>query len=88
MLTSLQATKIAREAVSILIERPLEAITGCERGAEGFVFSLEVCETKAHITDNDILATYEFLIDQESGEVLRYARTDRVRRAEAASRAA
>ena len=88
MLTSVSATKMVREAAEVLIEKPIEAIVGCERTNDGFLFKLEICETKAHIADNDILATYEFALDKKTAEVLSYARLTRSRRSDTATQAA
>lgn len=88
MLSSLEATKIAREAVDVLIEKPIETVVGCDRDNDGFVFTIEVCDMKAHIADNDLLAVYEVKIDRKSGEVIRYARKSRFRRGDAAVNAA
>lgn len=88
MLTSLEATKIVREAVQVLIEKPIETVASCDRNDEGFVFTIEVCENKAPISDGDVLATYEIVIDRTNGEVLRYARLSRSRRGDVSRNAA
>ncbi|NRA29206.1 MAG: gas vesicle protein [Parvularculaceae bacterium] len=84
MLTSIQATKLAREAIDLLVEKPIEAVISCERNNDGFVVRVEICDTKAHIADNDILATYELCLDKETGDVLRYERLTRARRSDSA----
>ena len=80
MLTSLEATKIAREAIAVLIDRSIEGIESCERKDEGFVVAVEVLESKGQIADYDILAVYELVIDQKSGDVVRYNRLARRKR--------
>ena len=84
MLTSIQATKLAREAIEVLVEKPIETVISCERTNDGFVIRIEVCDTKAHIADNDILAIYELSLDKEDGDVLRYERLTRARRSDSA----
>lgn len=84
MLSSIQATKFAREAIDVLVEKPIEAVIRCERTNDGFIVRVEICDTKAHIADNDILAIYELCLDKETGDVLKYERLNRSRRSDSA----
>jgi hypothetical protein len=62
---------------------PVEVVSRCEKAQAGWCVLVEVLETKARITDNDVLATYQLDLDSE-GDLLGYERTSRYTRSRAA----
>jgi hypothetical protein len=62
---------------------PVEVVSRCEKAQEGWRVLVEVLETKARLADNDVLATYQFDLDND-GDLLGYERTSRYARSRAA----
>ncbi|PPD15090.1 MAG: gas vesicle synthesis protein [Methylobacterium sp.] len=78
----LEATRKAKSALQEIVGRQTETVARCNREGEEWTLEVEVVESKAHISDNDVIAAYELVLDA-MGEVLRYSRLRRYRRADA-----
>lgn len=83
-----QATRKARDDVAQLTGKDAENVVSCERVGDEWLVILEVVETKARISDNDVLAVYELILDDATGDVARYRRVRRYARCAAAETSA
>ena len=86
-MNTIEATNLARITLASLLGRQSETVSGCEKHENGWTVFVEVIETKARISDNDLIATYRIDIDK-TGEVAGYNRTRRYQRAHASNVAA
>jgi hypothetical protein len=73
----------ARAAVALFTELCVDAVASCERDGEGWRVVVDVVEAPARIGDNDMLASFEVLLDAY-GECERYSRIGRYHRTDAA----
>jgi Gas vesicle synthesis protein GvpO len=80
----LQVVNQAREAMETIIGRKPEVVSRCEPQGEKWLVTIEVVETKARITDNDMMATYQLMLDS-AGEVTGIDRVRQYVRARAAA---
>ena len=76
---ALEIATIAREAVAVVTGRAPEVVSACEKNGDRWIVLVEVLDTKARMTDNDIIATYQLDFD-DLGELHRYERTRRYTR--------
>jgi hypothetical protein len=76
---ALQISSVARKSVAAITGREPELVSRCERRDDGWQIQVELVDTKARITDNDIMATYNLIFDA-AGELLGYERTRRYSR--------
>lgn len=74
----------AREEVSLLSQQPVDAVTRSEGdGNGGWVIVLDLLESPARLGDNDLLTTYEIVLDA-NGDAVRMERIARYKREERA----
>lgn len=83
----LKISKRARDAMAMLTDLPIDAITLCEPDGEGWRAVIEVVESRARIGDDDLLTSYELELDA-GGQLQKYRRIGRRRRFDSASSAA
>ncbi|MFY8151177.1 MAG: gas vesicle protein GvpO [Hyphomicrobiales bacterium] len=86
-MNTMEATKVAKEALKELIGRDAETVSRCEFEDKLWRVVVEIIENRARLSDNDLVADYEVILDL-AGELKRYARLRRYRRADAARDAA
>ncbi len=82
------ATKKAREEIAALTGKAAENIVSCDRDGALWTLVIEIVETKARISDNDVIAVYELTLDDASEETVRYRRLRRYARCAAAETSA
>lgn len=78
----LTAAKKAREVVQEISGQDPQNVAACEKRATEWFVVVELIESKARISDNDVIGVYEIALD-DTGEVIRFNRTSRYRRADA-----
>jgi hypothetical protein len=78
-MSALDAAGAAREQLSALLGRPVEAVLGAERDGGDWVVKAQVLELARVPNTTDVLGEYEAVIDR-GGELVRYARTHRYHR--------
>jgi len=81
-MTTLQATRRAKETALEITGRDVELVSRCERDDKIWTVVLDIIESKARISDNDVLASYELILDL-AGDLQRYMRLRRYRRGDA-----
>ncbi len=79
-----KAMEIARDAAALFSELRVDAVVSCERQGEGWRVTVDVIEARARIGDNDLLATYELLLDP-TGDCERFTRLRRYHREDGAA---
>lgn len=77
------AMESARDSTALFTELRVDAIVSCERVDEGWRAVVDVVEAPARLGDNDLLVSYEVILDQY-GECERFARIARYHRSDAA----
>lgn len=77
------AMECARDSAALFSEMRVDSIVSCERVDTGWRAVVDVVEAPARLGDNDLLATYEVLLDPY-GECERFARIDRYHRSDSA----
>lgn len=82
-ITLVEAMSLARRSVALFTEMTVDSVAECARDGEGWRVVVDVIETVARLGDNDVLATYEVLMDAV-GEVTRFTRLGRYHRNDAA----
>lgn len=83
-MTLIEAIQAAREAAKLLTGLPIDQVVKSSKWEGGWRIQVDVVESKARIGDNDLLATYEVLLDA-SGELVGFNRSGRYNREAAAS---
>jgi hypothetical protein len=86
-MNTIEATRLARDTIAMILSKEVETMSGCEKHENGWTVTLEVIETKARISDNDLIASYRVDVDK-SGDVAGYSRTRRYQRAHSSNVAA
>ncbi|MBB4200734.1 hypothetical protein CCR94_19275 [Rhodoblastus sphagnicola] len=81
-MNTLQATRKAKETVVEITGKDAESVSRCERDDKVWTIVLDIIESKARIADNDVIASYELILDL-AGDLQRYMRLRRYRRADA-----
>jgi len=79
MVTGIEIAQRAKEQLASLTGLGLDTVSGIAKDEQGWHVTLELIEMKRIPEGNDILATYEALLNEE-GELIRYQRTRRYRR--------
>ncbi|MCW2319043.1 hypothetical protein M2322_004612 [Rhodoblastus acidophilus] len=82
-MNTLQATRVAKETIQALTGRETDIVAKCERDTELWTIVLDIIEQKGRISDNDVMASYELILDL-AGDLQRYMRLRRYRRGDAA----
>ncbi|MGL4636230.1 MAG: gas vesicle protein GvpO [Beijerinckiaceae bacterium] len=80
-LTTLKVTMAAREAAEAITGLKSDAVSRCEKRDSGWYAIVDILESKARVGDNDLMSTYELLMDA-TGEVTSYKRLRRYYRTE------
>jgi hypothetical protein len=80
-LNTLKVTITAREAVESITGLKADAVSRCEKRDSGWYAVVDILESKARVGDNDLISTYELLMDA-MGEVTSYKRLRRYYRTE------
>jgi Gas vesicle synthesis protein GvpO len=80
-MNTLNVTLAAKEAVVAITGFKADAVTRCERKDGGWYAIVDVLESKARVGDNDLISTYELLMDDKA-EVTAYKRLRRYYRTE------
>jgi hypothetical protein len=75
-MNALKISVVAREGVAAITGQKPELVSRCEPSETGWQVQVELVDTKARITENDIMATYRLNFDGQ-GELLSYERTRR-----------
>jgi hypothetical protein len=86
-MNTIEATKVAKEVLKELLGRDAETVSRCEYEDKLWRVVIEIIEQRARLSDNDVVADYEVILDL-AGELKRYARIRRYRRADAGRDAA
>ena len=81
-LSGIRAVAMGREQLEMLIQRPVESVSGLSRSGDGWAVTLEVVELERVPPTTDILATYRVELD-ENGELMGYDRVNRYYRNQA-----
>lgn len=79
----MEAMRRGRQAVDQVTGLQVDAVAACSPEGDGWRVIVDVIEAPARLGDNDLLATYEVLLDG-AGEVQRFQRTGRYNRTEVA----
>jgi hypothetical protein len=82
MMNTLQVTRRAKETVCEITGRDVELVSKCEKDDQAWTIVLDIIESKARISDNDMIASYELILDL-AGDLQRYMRLRRYRRGDA-----
>jgi hypothetical protein len=80
-LTARQAVSEAREQLTELMGRPVEAVLGVERNDEGWDVRVQVVELSRIPNSTDVLGSYNVTVNGD-GEVVGYRRTRRYYRSQ------
>jgi hypothetical protein len=72
----------ARATVAFFTELPVDAVASCLRRGSEWVVRVDVVEARARLGDNDLIASYEIVLDA-AGAVLGLERTGRYHRDDA-----
>ncbi|MEM1264659.1 MAG: gas vesicle protein GvpO [Pseudomonadota bacterium] len=78
-LTLIEAMSLARQSVALFTDLPVDAVVSCKRHEEGWRVILDVVEAAARLGDNDLLATYEMMLNAD-GDVETFERLRRYHR--------
>jgi len=78
-MTLLEAITSAREAVKHLTGLPVDQVVQSGKWEGGWRIQVDVLESRARMGDNDLLATYEVLLDA-GGELVGFNRIGRYNR--------
>ncbi len=81
-MNTLQVTRRAKETVCEITGRDVELVSKCEKDDQAWTIVLDIIESKARISDNDMIASYELILDL-AGDLQRYMRLRRYRRGDA-----
>ena len=81
-LSGREAVQRAREQLTELMGRPVEAVLGMERDDEGWVITAQVIELARIPNSTDVLGEYAVSLDDD-GEVIAYRRMRRYQRSQA-----
>jgi Gas vesicle synthesis protein GvpO len=81
-MTTLKVTLAAKDAVQAISGFKADAVTRCEQRDGGWYVVVDVLESKARVGDNDLISTYELIMDITAEvtaykRLRRYYRTDR-----------
>ena len=81
-MTTLKVTLAAKAAVQEISTFKADAVTRCEQREGGWYVVVDVLESKARVGDNDLISTYELIMDSTAEvtaykRLRRYYRTDR-----------
>jgi hypothetical protein len=79
MVTSIEIAQRAKEQIAGITGLTLDTVSGIIQNEQGWHVTLEFVELKRIPEGNDLLATYETLLNDE-GELIRYQRNRRYRR--------
>ena len=79
MVTGIEIAQRAKEHLGGLTGLTLDTVSGIIQDEQGWHVTLEFIELRRIPEGNDMLATYEALLNDE-GELIRYQRTRRYRR--------
>jgi hypothetical protein len=77
--TSIEMAQMAKEIIVGLTGLKVDTISGISKDDKGWHVLVEVVEMRRIPESNDMLATYETLLN-DGGELISYARTSRYRR--------
>jgi hypothetical protein len=77
--TLVQAAQLAREQLSGLLGRQVEAVLGVDSDHGNWVVTAQVVELERIPNTTDVLGEYEAILDKR-GELVRYTRTQRYQR--------
>ncbi len=80
-MNTLKVTVAAKAAVQEITGFKADAVTRCEQREGGWLAIVDVLESKARVGDNDLISTYELILDPEA-EVSSYRRLRRYYRTE------
>jgi hypothetical protein len=80
-MNTLKVTVIAKAAVQEITGFKADAVTRCEPRESGWHAIVDVLESKARVGDNDLISTYELMMDT-AAEVTSYKRLRRYYRTE------
>jgi len=75
-MNAMKISTVARKGVAAITGRQPESVSRCEPCEGGWQVHVELVDTKARITENDIMATYQLNFDAR-GALLSYERTRR-----------
>jgi len=75
-MNALKISAVAREGVVAITGHQPELVSRCEPSDGGWQVNVEIVDTKARITENDVMATYQLNFNAD-GELLSYERTRR-----------
>jgi hypothetical protein len=81
VMNTLQVTITAKDAVNAITGFKADAVTRCEQRDGGWYAVVDVLESKARVGDNDLISTYELIMDVKA-EVTAYKRLRRYYRTE------
>ncbi len=81
-MNTLKVTVAAKSAAQEITGFKADAVTRCERREGGWLAIVDVLEAKARVGDNDLISTYELLLDDDADvssyrRMRRYYRTER-----------
>jgi len=79
VVTSIEIVQRAKEQIEGITGLTLDTVSGIIQSEQGWHVTLEFVELKRIPEGNDLLATYETLLNGE-GELIRYQRNRRYRR--------
>lgn len=74
-----EAVRTARELLTEMLGKPIEAVSGMRRSEDGWSISLDVVELSRIPPSTDLLATYEVELDR-GGDLVDLTRTRRYMR--------
>ncbi|MDQ3850448.1 MAG: gas vesicle protein [Actinomycetota bacterium] len=77
-----EAIQHAREQLEEMMGRPVEAVLGMEREADGWMVTVQVVELQRIPNSTDVLGSYAVNVDGD-GDVVGYHRTRRYYRSQA-----
>jgi hypothetical protein len=80
-MNTLKVTLTAKDAVQAITGFKADAVTRCEPRDTGWYAVVDVLESKARVGDNDLISTYELMMDANA-EVTSYKRLRRYYRTE------
>ncbi|MGL4243552.1 MAG: gas vesicle protein GvpO [Beijerinckiaceae bacterium] len=80
-MNTLKITVTAKAAVQEITGFKADAVTRCEQRDGGWFAIVDVLESKARVGDNDLISTYELIMDA-AGDVTSYKRLRRYYRTE------
>jgi Gas vesicle synthesis protein GvpO len=80
-MNTLKVTLAAKDAVAAITGFKADAVTRCEAKDGGWYVIVDVLESKARVGDNDLISTYELIMDAKA-EITAYKRLRRYYRTE------